>query len=1020
METVLLLLTLFLCVPSNMLRAQLNYTGGVVQQSFDSLSVASAFTFALGFKGPQALDAAPLSAVGAAGWSIYSRVGTTLRFAVNDGASGAGGAYSYGASGSGDRALGSLGTSSAEVDLGLRLVNQTGQTLNSFIVTYQGEQWRTGASGVANKLNFSFKIGAGNVDLTHNSGFTTVSALSFTAPRSNSLPTRWNGNLPSCSRELSSEVTGIAWLPGQTLLLRWMEDNDTGDDDGLAIDDFAFYAPITTLTAPQVVTFKPAAGAVQVGLDQRVTVTFDQKVQLTNNWYQLTGNTVGAIACSYAGGPLRYEITPVTQLPLGEMITLTVIANQVSNMAGANMPADVTSSFTTRSNLQNLRTISEVQGTGFTSTWVGSEVTLRGIVTADFQGAAPAFGGFYLQSAQEDSDGNALTSEGIYVADMHADTELEVTPGDQVTVTGTVAEVGGQTQIIQPVLLLKDGSASLPSPSTLRLPVSSLLQLEANEGMLTHFSQTLQVVSNSGDVAFPTDTYAKEGKLHLAPRRLLQPTEFIDPNDVTASGTTVTGSSNVAAITTEQTLQSRSIIVLDDGNAANNPQPTPYLNAQQTRRIGDSVAALTGVLGYVDGRYTLQPTQSVSFADTNSRPLTAPTLSGRLRIASMNVRNYFTTLNSRGATNAAEFIRQRDKIVSAIIGLNADVLGLIEIENNSTALADLLNSINLSLGAEIYSLVTDPAPGVWGDAIRTGILYKQAIAKPVRGCFIDSDAIWHSPSPLRPPHVQLFEEKSTAERFLFCLNHFKSKNATDATGANLDQGDGQGAWNALRKQQSQRLHVFLQQVALSTGENDILVLGDLNAHSEEDPIELLRALGYTDETARFSPLAYSSHYGVNQGKLDHVFSTMSSQITDANYWRINADEPAFYDYNLEGKTASQQAVNVATPFRSSDHDPVLVGLHLSPQSMTYSTWVATQEWSAGSSTGVNADPDWDGLANLLEFLINTDPQQPNSFVLTPSFNQSEIRLDYPQRLGLSGITVQPQWSQDLLTHESLA
>ena len=172
-------------------------------------------------------------------------------------------------------------------------------------------------------------------------------------------------------------------------------------------------------------------------------------------------------------------------------------------------------------------------------------------------------------------------------------------------------------------------------------------------------------------------------------------------------------------------------LLLDDGSSAQNPNPTPYIGADNTLRAGDTLPGLTGVIDYglatSDNTglalYKIVPTQSVSFTRANPRTSTPPALAtANIKVASFNVLNFFTTFgngatasgqsgqgcslggavsssNCRGADNAAEFTRQRDKIVRAIVSLDADVVGLMEIQNNgNTAVQNLVDGLNALAG----------------------------------------------------------------------------------------------------------------------------------------------------------------------------------------------------------------------------------------------------------------------------------------------------------------------------------
>lgn len=1001
--------------------AQLSYTGGVVFQDFNSLPAAGGFSFA--GKGPQALDAAPISAAGAAGWSLYANVGTPLVFAPDAGGATGAAVYAYGAPGSPERALGLLANSTRVSRAGLRLVNATGQTLTQVTLSYVGEVWRSGGTAQANTLTVDYRISATAFDLDSSATHTAVTALNFAPPTSYSQGTALNGNLPP-NRALLSASVAVNWPPGSLLQIRWRDSDSAGDDDGLALDDVVFHAGPQAAAAPQVVTSQPVPGAVNVGTAARLAVVFDQPVAVAGTWAVLTDAASTPVPVSWAGGPLRYEITPASRLQPGTAYRLTILGAQVTaDGGGTPMAADQVLDFTTQAAEVNAQRLSAVQGPGTATPLAGQVVTVMGVVTADFQGPPPALGGFFMQSLAGDEDADPATSEGVFVQDFTSEGSGEVAVGQVVRLTGTAGELGGLTQLSQVSALAVTGTAAVPAERAASLPQLTSSSLEPLEGMRVVFPQTLHVSSVSTSSGFALN-YARQGELVLAAGGpLIEPTEVLDPNDEPASGTTTSGQSQVAAITAQLAAHPLQTLILDDASTALFPDPTPYLNAEGTRRCGDTVTGLSGVLSAAGGSYRLQPVGPVVFTDANPRPTAPPMVSGRLKVAAMNVLNYFTTFggaNDRGASDAAEFQRQKDKVIAALAGLDADVVGLMEIQNSAAAVADLLAALNAAV-AEDYQVVPDPvggypAAGSGADFIRCVLLYRPSRCRLWGDCFMDAHPVWSSPSPLRFPLAQVFEENSTGERCIVCVNHWKSKSSSGATGLNADQGDGQGAFNELRRQQSARLHAWLLEVQAAAGERDVLIIGDLNAHGEEDPLDLLRANGWQDQGQRFHGAGdYSYRLDGLRGRLDHAFasSSMAGQVGGFGHWHINADEPAFYDYNMEGKSAAQLLINTGTPYRSSDHDPLLVGVSLSPQPTTYAMWRAARVWNPAALTGQGHDPDQDGLPNLAEFALNTNPE-----AATPPpqarHNGGELHFDFPCRLQLEGTTVLPEGSEDLV------
>jgi predicted extracellular nuclease len=667
--------------------------------------------------------------------------------------------------------------------------------------------------------------------------------------------------------------------------------------------------------------------------------------------------------------------------------------------------------------------ISTIQGSGATAT--AGTFTIEGIVVGDFQGANQ-LGGFYLQEETTDSDGNVLTSEGIFVNSL-----APVNVGDKVRITGVVAENSSAPSFNQAVItpastadvtVLATGQQALVSPTVLSLPVATAGELERYEGMLVTFQQELTVteVFNLG----------RFGEVSLSANgRLIQPTNVIDPNDSPASGTSSSGTSNVAAVTAQQDLNNRSRIILDDGSSVSNLSDVPYIDTtdanpnNDTLRIGSTVSNLTGVLGFGFSNYRIQATQAPSF---NYAPRPAlPTVGGSLKVGSFNVLNYFNGdgagggfPTSRGADTAVEFGRQRSKIISAIQQLNADVVGLIEMENDgdgaNSAIADLVNGLNAAMGAGTYAFVslanTTGNPGT--DEIKVAMIYKPSAVTPVGNAVYFNDPAFTSLG--RPPLAQTFIKNSSGEKFTPIVNHFKSKSATGATGADVDQGDGQGAYNATRKLQATALLNFVGQMQTASGDSDVMILGDLNAYGEEDPIDILRAGGFTKLTTATDSYVFDGQ----TGSLDHalVSASLLSQVTGAAKWNINSDEPIALDYNddvLSPGEAPAEDRNDTTlyqpnAFRSSDHDPVLVGLNLQTpvnvingtagrdtltgtagkDRITGGASADTLTGGAGSDEFVYANIA-DGRDTITDFVVGTD-----KIVLTPLFQSLNLSLTY--------------------------
>ncbi|GAP16367.1 ExeM/NucH family extracellular endonuclease [Levilinea saccharolytica] len=674
---------------------------------------------------------------------------------------------------------------------------------------------------------------------------------------------------------------------------------------------------------PSVLSSVPANNATNVAADATLTVVFSEPVTLAADWFSLTcGGSPVAFTEDATGAP-TYVMTPTSGLPLAANCTATVSAAKVTDADGAAMSGDYVINFATvgacpvPTNLQEIHT---VQGTGATSPLVGQVVTVRGIVTADFQTSA-GMSGFFLQSDPSNADADPATSEGILIYDGGSPA-VDVAVGDAVQVKGTVTEYKEMTEIGTVTSVAKCGTPAVIAPVQITLPVPAGSTLEPYEGMLVQIDQPLTVTQNYWQ--------GRYGQLNLsAGGRLFNPT-----NGNEAGTYADLSDANL-----------RRMIMLDDGKSVQNPNPVPYYTygnpsgVNYFPRSGDLTSgSLVGVLdhGLITSNstapihYRLHPVAPVAFTSGNPRS-GPPATTGSLKVVGFNVLNYFTTLNSRGANTSVEFTRQKDKIVAALAALNADVYGLIELESDPAAGAvdDLVASLNAVVGAGTYAKVADPASGVGTDVIKVGFIYKPATVELVGASMSSTAAIFK-----RAPVAQTFKEKATGAEFTAVVNHFKSKGCDGATGLDADQGDGQGCWNATRIEEAEALLDFIDDIVTTSGDPDVLVLGDLNSYNAEDPIDVLEAGGLVNH-ADSIPAAnrYSYIFDGAAGNLDHMLSTASlaTQVTSAAFWHINTDEPVFIDYNTEFKPTIDPYAPDA--YRSSDHDPAVVGLTLAPPAL---------------------------------------------------------------------------------------
>ncbi len=606
------------------------------------------------------------------------------------------------------------------------------------------------------------------------------------------------------------------------------------------------------------------------------------------------------------------------------------------------------------------KTIEEIQGEGATSPLVGQTVTTRGVVTAAYP--TGGFAGFYLQTPGTGGRVDLAThpaSDAVFVF-LGNGTAPAAYPavGAYVEVTGKVAEYYDLTEVsssaaqVTPV----DEAVSTPQPAEVYLPGTDTVR-ESLEGMLVAPQGRYTVADN-----YSLNNYAEIG-LARGGTPLLQPTDVARP-----------GSPEAAQVETDNAARA---VTLDDGattnffTQSNKSIPLPYLTPDEPIRVGAPVTFTRPVvMDYRNSTWKFQPTTQLTAANAgtvqpatfeNTRTAAPDAVGGDLRIASFNVLNYFTetgadweydggtcsyytdrdgnriTVRScngdgpRGAADDTNLLRQQEKIVSAINSLGVDVLSLEEIENSAKyagdnrrddALASLVQALNQDLGHQVWAYVPSPAqrPAVADeDVIRTAFIYKPARVETVG----ESTILTGSPAftNAREPLAQVFRPLGGThkQQVLVIVNHFKSK------GSGVDDGTGQGNANPDRVAQAQALVDFAKRMQGESGTKQVFLTGDFNAYTQEDPMQVLYGAGYTDVG---SHLTHESTYLFDGlvGSLDHVLANSAgyARVVGADVWNINSVEPVALEYSRYNYNATN--FYAPTPYRSSDHDPLVVGI----------------------------------------------------------------------------------------------
>ena len=554
-----------------------------------------------------------------------------------------------------------------------------------------------------------------------------------------------------------------------------------------------------------------------------------------------------------------------------------------------------------------LQAIGQVQGSGARSPLEGRQVTVEGIVVANF---AKNLGGIFIQSESE--DGDPATAEGLFVL-RSADAEPRLRVGDRVRLTGTVLEQGEDDQTLTALdaASVEVTGRGQATPRVLAQAPATAAGWESLEGELLSITAPLTVTGNDG--------LARYGELFTSfGGRLYSPTEVAAPG------------AGAQAVADEN---ARLSLRLDDARSGQDPKNLWFLpgdwNDAAPLRTGSVVTGVQGVLDQRFGSLRLQLTEALGSIEQAPRPA-APTVPGDRRIAGFNVLNLFNGdgqgggfPTDRGAATPAEHARQVAKLVAAVQALDPDLAALMELENDGygpdSSLAQFVAALNAS-GPHTDWRFVDSGEGPGSNAIRVGIIYRsrrfEAVGKPA------SIAEGPFERASRAPLAQAFRA-GRGPVFVVVANHFKSKGGCDgATGGDADSGDGQACFNATRVESARRLNEWLATDPTGASPEGALVIGDLNAHAQEDPLRLMYSRGWQDAFALAkAERPYSFVWAGHSARLDHALldAGLAGRLRGAAEWHANADESDRFDYRRDRDN---------DPWRASDHDPMLLGLDL--------------------------------------------------------------------------------------------
>ena len=540
-------------------------------------------------------------------------------------------------------------------------------------------------------------------------------------------------------------------------------------------------------------------------------------------------------------------------------------------------------------------TIASVQGDATKSPMRKQTVTVRGIVTL-----IQSEQGLYIE--EPDSDGDSRTSNAIFI--QSTDLPAGVQPGSVISARGMVFELGkgyfSLTAITRVDELIQCATGQALPLTAITLPLDNT-EREALEGMRIQIDEPL-VVTNAYQLGRGNMTLSANG-IHFAP------TEIMAPGPETTDRLKQNRASALPVMLTESTDNPRLLI------------------------SGSPISNITGVMAH-DGRALRLSLQSLSTGTAPDFALPGTAKAGALRIVGMNLHNYFNGDGKgqgfptpRGAKTIEGFEQQRDRIGAAIKVLDPHVLGVMELENDGfgpdSAAADFIQLAH-DATRKTWAVARPVEDNTGSDKITVGLFYRSDLLEAIGPAQTLTGPEFRRS---RQPLAQVFKKRPNGETILVVVNHLKSKGSCLESGQDADQKDGQGCWNPMRLASAKKMSAWVKTIAASTGTDNILILGDMNAYRNEDPINAIRDAGFTElmdkkQRDKEQGQVYSFVYFGQHGTLDYAFSSdvMLPNVEQAFIWNINAALPA----------------NMKLPqpwLRFSDHDPVVVDIR-SRQSST--------------------------------------------------------------------------------------
>ena len=307
-----------------------------------------------------------------------------------------------------------------------------------------------------------------------------------------------------------------------------------------------------------------------------------------------------------------------------------------------------------------------------------------------------------------------------------------------------------------------------------------------------------------------------------------------------------------------------------------------------------------------------------------------------LLICSANIQNFFYHVGGYATrrNTAGQHALQCYKVAAAMVCINADLYTLCELEKGSSAPEELVTKMNELARTDRFAFVRTQETD--GDTISVGFIYNKEKVSPYGDLFFAYDI--NDPATRIYAYrfmLQGFEDIRSGERFVVSLNHLRSKRGTPLEAKHKRMVNVEYILNGIQTAYAEGIY----------DDPDILLVGDYNSYTQEQPLQTIVRAGYTDVLMHYDSIGYSYSYKGECGYLDRAYATpsMATQITAVHPLHWNTDyyySAAYYSkYNFKDrvipKTAPAKIRKVLSPaakknllFRYSDHDPILIGIKL--------------------------------------------------------------------------------------------